>query len=148
MLRSPRVWLFAAGGWLLLGGVVHLAWHVWAVLLENGVEGQRAFAIGAMRQAYLVEPLAPSLWRVFRMLSASFALWLLFAGSVNVALAWTGAEARTLRAIALLGTLFWTAAFVPYAFLDPVLGALVVAGVAVPLHGIAFLTASEEASHP
>lgn len=148
MLRSPRVWLYAAGGWLIVTGLAHLSAHVWTFVLENGMVGQRDFAMNAMRQALSTDPLQPSMWRLFKSFSVSFGLLLIFAGAVDVVLAWTGAAPRTLRAFALLGTVFWTLAFVPYAFLDPVLQPILVALVAVPLHGIAFLTASEEAGRP
>ncbi len=63
---------------------------------------------------------------------------------MDVALAWTRAAARTIRSIALLATVFWTLAFVPYAFVNPVIQPIVVALIAVPLHGIAFLSAMAE----
>lgn len=148
MFRNPRIWLYAAGGWLIVTGVAHLAAHVWTFVLENGMVGQRDFAMNAMRQALSTDPLQPSMWQLFRSFSVSFGLLLLFAGTVDVVLAWTNAAARTMRSITLLGTVFWTLAFIPYAFIDPVLQPILVAIVAVPLHGIAFLTATEEARAP
>ncbi len=144
MLRNPRVWLYAAGGWLILAGLAHLGAHVGTFVLERGVVGQREFAMNAMKQAFSTDPLQPSMWQVFRSFSASFGLLLLFAGAVDVALAWTRAAARTIRSIALLATVFWTLAFVPYAFVNPVIQPIVVALIAVPLHGIAFLSAMAE----
>lgn len=143
MLRNPRVWLYAAGGWLIVTGVAHLVYHVWYVVLETGMVGQREFAMGAMKQAFSFGPLQPSMWRVYRMLNASFGLLLVLVGTVEAALAWTNAEARTMRMVALLGTVFWTVAFAVYAFVEPVTQPLVIAVVAVPMHGIAYLTASE-----
>jgi hypothetical protein len=43
-----------------------------------------------------------------------------------------------------LGTVFWTAAFIPFAFLHPVVQPIVVAAIAVPLHALAWLTADQE----
>jgi hypothetical protein len=138
------VWLYAAGGWLILAGLAHTTAHVWNVVLENGMGGQREFAMNAMKQAFSTEPLQPSMWRTFRALSVSYGLLLVLAGGVDVALAVSEAGGRVVRAVTLLATVFWTVAFVPHAFVDPVAGPLVVALVAVPLHGIAFLTASED----
>lgn len=145
MLRNPRVWLYAAGGWLIVGGSAHLVLHIWSFVLENGMVGLRDFAMNAMKQAQSLEPLRPSLWRQFRMFSVSFSLLLFFGGIVNVLLARIDAPLRVIRAFALLGALFWTAAFVPYAFIDPVIQGIVVAAVAVPLHGIAYITAEAAA---
>jgi hypothetical protein len=142
MLRNPRVWLYAAGGWLIVTGLAHSAAHVWTVVLEHGIIGQREFAMNAMKQALSNDPLRASMWRMFRSLNGSFGLMLMFAGAVDVVLAWTDAAPRTLRSVALLGTVFWTLSFVPYAFVDPILQTIVIAGVAVPLHGIAYLTAA------
>ena len=145
MLRNPRVWLYAAGGWLILTGLAHCAAHVWTFVMEEGMIGQREFAMNAMKQAFSQEPLRPSMWRLFRVFSVSFGLMLLFAGTVDVLLAWTNAAPRTMKAFALFGTVFWTLAFIPYGFIDPVIQPIVVVIVAVPLHGIAYLTASETA---
>ncbi len=142
MLRNPRVWAFAAGGWLVLMGLVQLGLHVWGVALEHAMVGQRAFAMEAMKQAFFLEPLQPSLWRRHRMLSGSLGLFYLFAGSVPCILAWLRVEARVLSTMALFGTVFWTLTFVPYAFFDPVALPLATAAVAVPLHGTTWLTAT------
>lgn len=142
MLRNPRVWAFAAGGWLVLMGLVQLALHVWGVVLEQAMVGQRAFAMEAMKQAFFPEPLQPSLWRRHRMLSVSLGLFYVFAGLVPCALAWLHVEARVLSVLALFGTVFWTLTFVPYAFFDPVALPLATAAIAVPLHGTTWLTAT------
>ncbi len=144
MLRNPRVWLWAAGLWLLLCGAAHGAAHVWMFVLENGFFGMREFAMNAMKQAESFDPLRPTLWRQFRMLSVSFGLLLAFTGSVNIVLAWSRAPASGIRPFALLGTVFWTVAFGLYAFVDPVLQGILVAAVAVPLHAIAYVTAERE----
>ena len=143
LLRSPRVWLGVAGGWLILAGVAHTGAHIWTFVLEQGMVGQREFAMNAMKQAFSLDPLQPSMWRLFRSFSVSFGLMLLFSGTVDVVLAWTNAEPRTMRTFALLGTLFWTLSFIPYAFIDPVIQPIVIVVVAVPLHGIAYLTATD-----
>lgn len=145
MLRNPRVWLYASGGWLIFAGIGHLGYHFWWVMLEHGMVGQREFAMNAMKQTFSLEPLEPSMWRVFRMLSANFGLMLIFAGAIDVILAWTNAAARTMRSIALFGTAFWTVAFIAVAFVDPVTEPLLVSIVAVPMHGIAYLLANESA---
>ncbi len=145
VIRSPRVWLCAAGGWLILVGLAHTGAHVWTFVLENGIVGQREFAMRAMQQAYSLDPLQPSMWTLFRSFSVSFALLLLFAGSTAVVLAWTGSPARTLRAYALLGTVFWTVAFILFAFVDPVIQPILVTVVAVPLHALAWVTANQVA---
>lgn len=142
MLRNPRVWAFAAGGWLVLMGLAQLGLHVWGVALEQAMVGQRAFAMEAMKQAFFLEPLQPSLWRRHRMLSVSLGLFYLFAGSIPCILAWLRVEARVLSTVALFGTVFWTLTFVPYAFFDPVALPLATAAMAVPLHGTAWLTAT------
>lgn len=142
MLRSPRVWLYASGLWLISASLAHTGAHVWTLVLENGVVGLQQFAMNAMKQAISSDPLEPSLWRVHRMLSASFALFLLFAGSVNVVLAWIDAPKRVIGALALFGTVFWTLAFVPLAFIDPVIQPILIVMVSVPLHAIAYLTAT------
>ena len=145
MLRSPRVWLYAAATWLILAGLAHTAAHVWNFVLEEGMVGQREFAMNAMKQAFSTEPLQPSLWRIFRVFSLSFGLMLIFAGVIDFLLAWTEAPARIQKNVALFATFFWTAAFVPYALVDPVFQTLVITIVAVPLHAVAYLTASEAA---
>ena len=142
MIRSPRFWLYTAGAWLIALGLAHMAAHTWTFVLENGIGGLREFAMNAMKQARSSDPLTPSMWRLFRMLSVSFGLLLIFTGAANVVLVWTRAPLHTLRAFALFGTVFWTLAFVPFAFVDPVIQPLVAAAVAVPLHGIAYLTAA------
>ncbi len=146
MLRSPRVWLVAAGGWLLLAALAHSAAHVWYYVLENDLVGMREFAVDAMKQAQSLEPLRPSLWRQFRAFSIGFGLLFWFAGAGNLLLWWTRVPADALRIFTLLATVFWTLAFGLFAFVDPVIQPMLVAGVAVPLHGIAFLTADREAS--
>lgn len=142
MLRNPRVWAFAAGGWLVLMGLAQLGLHVWGVALEHAMVGQRAFAMEAMKQAFFLEPLQPSLWRRHRMLSVSLGLFYVFAGAVPCVLAWLRVEPRVLSTMALFGTVFWTLTFVPYAFFDPVALPLITAAIAVPLHGTAWLTAT------
>ena len=145
MLRSPRFWFAVAGGWLLLTGLAHTAAHVWTFVFENGMIGLREFAMNAMKQARSPDPLQPSLWNQFRTFSLSFSLLLLFTGGANLLFARIRASAETLRALALWGTVFWTVAFIPFAFVDPVIQAIVIAAVAVPLHAIAYVTASIEA---
>lgn len=145
MLRSPRMWLWVAGGWLILGGLAHLGIHVWGFVLENDTAGGlRAFAMDAMKQARSPDPLRPSMWRQFRLYSASLALLFLFAGLVDVILVALAAPRRVVASVTLLQTVFWTVAFIPFAFVDPVLQPLAVVAVAVPLHGIAYLTAAAE----
>lgn len=142
MIRRPRFWLALAGCWLVLAGVVHLAAHVWGLVLENEMIGLREFTMNAMKQAQSPGPLRPSMWRQFRLYSVGFALLLLFAGSVDLLVAGLRASARTQQAFALLGTLFWTVAFVPFALVDPMMLPIAVSLIAVPLHAIAYLTAS------
>ena len=146
MLRSPRVWLYAAGLWLISAALAHAGFHVWTLVLENGLVGLEEFAMNSMKQAVSTDPLAPSLWRTHRMLSVSFSLFLAFAGSVNVVLAWIDAPRHVIRALTLFSTVFWTLAFVPLAFVDPVIQPVLIAMVAVPLHAIAYLTATEESA--
>ena len=98
----------------------------------------------AMKQAYSLEPLQPTMWTMFRAFSVSFSLLLLFSGSVGITLARIASPSRVLRSYALLGTFFWTAAFIPFAFVDPVLQQIVVAAIAVPLHALAWITADQE----
>jgi hypothetical protein len=143
MSTEPRTWLRVAGGWLLLVGFAHLGSHTWTYVLENGMVGMQEFAMNAMKQAQSFDPLRPSLWRQFRVFSVSFALLLLFAGAVNLLIASRGTAQETIRSYALFATVFWTGAFIPFAFVDPVIQPIVVAVVAVPLHGIAYLTASK-----
>ncbi len=145
MIRNPRVWLYVAGGWLIGAGLLHTAAHIWGFVLENGMLGMREFAMNAMKQARSTDALTPSLWRQFRLFSLSFGLLLLFTGWANVLLPSTSAPARTLRAFALFGMIFWTLAFIPFAFVDPVIQAVVVAAFAVPLHALAYVTAALEA---
>ena len=128
----------------MLTGLAHTGAHAWTFVLENGLVGQREFAMNAMKQAYSLEPLQPSMWTLFRAFSVSFSLLLLFSGSVGVVLTWIGSPAHVLRSYALLGTVFWTAAFIPYAFVDPVIQPIVIAAIAVPLHALAWLTADQE----
>ena len=142
MLRNPRLWLAVAGGWLLLTGLAHTAAHVWAFVLENGIGGLRQFAMNAMKQARSPDPLTPSMWRQFRMFSVSFSLLLFFSGALDLLFALTDAPRRVLGNVALFGTVFWTIAFIPYAFVDPVIQSIVVASIAVPLHAIAYLAAT------
>lgn len=145
MLRSPRVWMYAAGGWLLLAGLAHATAHVWLFVLENEFYGYREFAMNAMKQAESLDPLRPSMWRQFRMFSVGYGLLLGFAGVVDIVLARTAAQSSVLKSVALLGTVFWTIAFGLFAFVDPILQAILVSAVAVPLHAIAYVTADHEA---
>jgi hypothetical protein len=144
VLRNPRVWLVAAGGWLIVAGLAHATAHIWLFLLENELYGMREFAVDAMKQAESLDPLRPSLWTQFRLFSAGYGLLLFFTGVGNLLLWWTRVPAETLRVFTLLETVFWTFAFGLFAFLDPVLQPIVVAAVAVPLHAVAFLTADWE----
>lgn len=148
VIRSHRFWLFMTGGWLVLGGAAHLTTHVWSFVLENGMIGLGDFAMNAMKQARSPNPLNPSLWRQFRLFSVSFALLQLFAGGLNLLLAWTRAPRRTVQAVALFATVFWTLAFIPFAFVDPVIQAIVIAVVVVPLQGLVYLTASQPEESP
>lgn len=143
MIRNPRAWFYISGAWLVLGGLAHFAGHTWSLVLENGMVGLLDFAMNAMKQARSPNPLNPSLWRQFRLFSTSFGLLLLFAGSLNIVLAATRAPRQTLQVVALFATIFWTLAFVPFALIDPLLQAILIAAVAVPLHAIAWLTASQ-----
>lgn len=142
VLRSSRLWLYVAGGWLILGGVAHLGYHVWGLVLENDVSGGlREFAMQAMKQAQSPDPLRPSLWRVFRLFSVSLGLLWLFAGIVDLVAALGDVPHRVRSMLSLAQTVFWTVAFVPFAFVDPVIQPMIVVGLAVPLHGIAYITA-------
>ena len=141
MLRNPRVWMYAAGGWLLVCAAAHATAHVWLFVLENEFYGLREFAMNAMKQAESPDPLRPSLWRQFRMFSVGFGLLMAFGGLAGVLMAGSRTPDETRRAYALLSTVFWTVAFGLFAFVDPVLQALLVSAVAVPLYGIAYVTA-------
>lgn len=142
MLRNPRFWLALAGGWLILTGLAHTAVHVWTFVLENGTGGLRLFAVNAMKQVRSPDPLTPSMWRQFRMFSVSFSLLLFFTGAMDLLFARMEAPRRVLANVALFGTVFWTVAFIPYAFVDPVIQSIVIAAIAVPLHAIAYLAAT------
>jgi hypothetical protein len=143
VLRSPRVWLVAAGGWLILAGLAHSTAHLWYYVLEHDLIGRR-FVVEAMKQASSADPLNPSLWRQFRAFSMGFALLFYFTGVGNLLLLWTKVPMETLRVFTLLETVFWTLAFGLFAFVDPVIQPIVVTAVAVALHGIAFVTAHQE----
>lgn len=146
MFRSPRLWLYVAGGWLIVGALGQLGYHVWGLVLENDVSGGlREFAMQAMKQAQSPDPLRPSLWRVFRLYSVSLALLWLFAGVVDLAAAFSDVPNGVRTGLSLIQTVFWTLAFVPFALVDPVIQPLVVVAVAVPLHGIAYITAEAAA---
>ena len=121
VLRSSRLWLYVAGGWLILGAVAHLGYHVWGLVLENDVSGGlRAFAMQAMKQAQSPDPLRPSLWRVFRLFSVSLGLLWLFAGIIDLVAAFGDVPDRVRSMLSLTQTIFWTLAFVPFAFVfDP-----------------------------
>ena len=147
MIHNPRFWLTVAGLWLIAAGCAHTAMHVWTFVLENGIGGLREFAVNAMKQAQSPDPLMPSMWRQFRMYSASFGLLLFFAGSINLLFARPDIPRSFQANVALLGTVFWTIAFIPYAFVDPVIQSIVVAFIAVPLHAIAYLTATLVEEH-
>lgn len=144
VFRSPRVWLYAAGSWLIVTAVAHSGGHVWTFVLENGLVGQREFAMNAMKQALSSDPLQPSMWRLLRMFSVSFSLFLIFGGAITVMLTWMAAPLRLLRSVALFCTVFWTVAFGLYVFVDPVIQPILIAGVAVPLYAIAWVTANAE----
>ena len=146
MLRSPRVWLYAVALWLTLAGLTQLCLHAWAYGLEQGMTSYGEFAVQAMRQARTADPLQPSLWRVFRAYSVSTGLLLVSCGITAGLIAREQVGPALVTAYGLAGTLFWTVAFLAYALIDPVILPLVTAGVAVPLHGIAYLTASAAAS--
>lgn len=145
MLRSPRFWLSIAGGWLVFAALAHTAAHVWFLVLENGMLGLREFTMNAMKQARSPDPLTPSMWREFRNYSSAFGLLLFFAGCADLLVARMDAPSRVRADFALYGTVFWTIAFIPWAFVDPVIQPLTVAIVAVPLHAIAYLVSMIEA---
>ena len=147
MLRNPRVWMYAAGTWLLGCAAAHATAHVWLFVLENEFYGLREFAMNAMKQAESPDPMRPSLWRQFRMFSVGFGLLLAFTGLTTVLMAGERTEDATRRSFALLSTVFWTVAFGLFAFVDPVLQALLVSAVAVPLFGIAYVTAERAAGN-
>ncbi len=140
-LVKPGFWLRTAGAWLLLAGLAHLGGHYWSLVLEHGSVGLREFAMTAMRQARSPDPLNPSMWRQFRLYSATLGMLLIFAGSVAVVLAAKSTPTATMRRYALTATVFWTAYFLLCVFVNPVIQPLVIAAVAVPLHGAAYLTA-------
>jgi len=142
MLRNPRFWLAVAGAWLIVTGLAHTTGHVWTFVLENGIGGLREFAMNAMKQARSPDPLTPSMWRQFRMFSVSFSLLLFFTGGLNILISRIEAPRRVLAHVALFGTVFWTLAFIPFAFVDPVIQSIVVAFIAVPLHAIAYVAAT------
>lgn len=143
MLRSPRMWLWVAGGWLVLGGLAHLGFHTWAFVLENRTSGGYwEFAMNAMKQATSADLLRPSMWSLFRIYGVGLGLLWLFAGIADLLLVVSDVPQRLLARMSLLQTVFWTLAFVPFGFMEPVAGPLVVVALAVPLHGIAYLTAS------
>lgn len=142
IVARPGFWLRIAGGWLLLAGLVHLGTHYWSIVLENGSVGLRDLAMTAMRQSRSPDPLTPSMWREFRLYSATVGLLHLFAGSVSLVLAAHGTPLATARRYALTATVFWTAYFLLCVFVNPVIQPLVASAVAVPLHGTAFLAAS------
>lgn len=139
ILNHPRIWAWAAGGWLIVGDIAQAGLHLWQVAGEHGMAGELEFAMNAMKQAFFLEPLQPSLWRRYRMLSGSLALFFVFGGAVPCMLAWLRTDLRTLAAAALLSTVFWTGVFGFYAFFDPVVLPLAVAAVAVPLHATLWL---------
>lgn len=144
MLRNPRFWLAVAGAWLIVTGLAHTTAHVWTFVLENGIGGLREFAMNAMKQARSPDPLMPSMWRQFRMFSVSFSLLLFGTGGMNLLFSRIEAPRRVLAHVALFGTVFWTIAFIPFAFVDPVIQSIVVAFIAVPLHAIAYVAATLE----
>lgn len=142
MLRNPRVWLGIAGGWLVFAGLGQLGDHVWGLVLENDMAGGlRDFAMQAMKQAQSPDPLRPSMWRVYRLYSVSLALLFFFSGLVDLVFARIDVPHAARSTLALVQTVFWTVAFIPFALVDPVIQPLVVVALAVPLHGIAYLTA-------
>ena len=74
-----------------------------------------------------------------------FGLWALFASAVSFLLARSDASPRLLASFSLLSTVFWTLAFVAWVFVDPVLPPILAAAGVVPLYGLAWLTANQEA---
>jgi hypothetical protein len=140
--------MYAAGLWLVMSAVGHGTAHVWSFVLEHGMYGMREFAMNAMKQAPSAEPLRPTLWGQFRALSMGFGLLLLFAGGVDIMLAWTRAPHRTIASFSLFATAFWTAAFGLFAFVEPLLQGILVSMVAVPLHAIAYTTSEYAAREP
>jgi len=134
--------MYVAGGWLVVAGAAHAAGHVWTFVLEHDIYGMREFAMNAMKQAQSPDPLHPSMWRQFRAFSVGFSLLFFFTGLTDLMLVWTRAPNRLLMRFALLGTTFWTVAFGLFVFVDPVVQAIIVSGIAVPLHAIAYWTAS------
>ncbi|MEM7415255.1 MAG: hypothetical protein AAF389_07150 [Gemmatimonadota bacterium] len=149
MLRDARSWLRLAGAWLILAGLTQMGWHVWRLVLENGMIGLLEFAANAMRQARSLDPMRPTLWSQFRLFSVGLGLLYLFAGAVNLLLATADTDEGLLRRYALFATGFWTLAFVPFTLVDPIVQAWVVAAFAVPLHGSAVLVSGEpDSSEP
>jgi hypothetical protein len=140
--------MYAAAGWLLLCAAAHATAHVWLFVLENEFYGLREFAMNAMKQAESLDPLRPSMWRQFRMFSVGFGLLMVFGGVTGLLMAGERTPDETRRAYALTGTVFWTVAFGLFAFVDPVLQAILVSAVAVPLHAIAYVTAERAAEQP
>ena len=146
MLRSPRAWLWVAGGWLILGGLSHLTWHVWGLVLENETAaGLREFAMNAMKQAQSPDPLRPSMWSSYRLFSVSTGMLWILGGLLDVVFVTVDAPRRILGVLALVQTVFWTVAFAAYAFLDPLIQPLLVVAGAVPLHGIAYMVIASPA---
>jgi len=141
-ITRPGVWAWAAGGWLILAGLTQGGLHLWQIVGEHGMVGLLEFAMNAMKQAFLREPLEPSLWRRHRMLSASLAFFFVGTGAVPCLLAGLGAPHRVLAGTALFQTTFWTSVFMFYAFSDPVLLPLVTSAVAAALHGTLWLAAT------
>lgn len=137
------MWLYVAGGWLVVGGLAHLGYHTWAFVLENRTAaGLWEFAMNAMKQATSPDLLRPSMWSLFRIYGVGLGLLWLFAGTVDLVLAFSETPTRLLATLSFVQTAFWTLAFVPFGFMEPVAGPLAVVAIAVPLHGIAYLTAS------
>ncbi len=143
MLRNPRVWLWAAAGWLAAGAALHVYAHVSTFVLEQGLLGQREFAMRAMKQAVSADaPLQPDMWRLMAAYSGGLGLLLLFAAAVTGLMAWLPAPSRVLRAFALVSTVFWTASFGFYAFVAPVMVPLLVSAGAAALCGTTWLAAA------
>lgn len=137
------MWLYVAGGWLVVGGLAHLGYHTWAFVLENRTAaGFWEFAMNAMKQATSPDLLRPSMWSLFRIYGVGLGLLWLFAGTVDLVLAFSETPRRLLATLSFVQTAFWTLAFVPFGLMEPVAGPLAVVAIAVPLHGIAYLTAS------
>ena len=144
MLRSPSFWLRLAGGWLLIAGVAQLAIHLWSYALGHELVGLRELAMEAMRQARTTEPLAPSLWQIFRANGVTVGLLTGFLGVVPLLLAGPGAAPELRSSYAVAATVLWTVAFLLIALSDPVLLPMLTAGLAVPLHGLVYVTSEAE----